>query len=99
MYRRTTAADNDALIDTMNENNWQEFLKVYMEAALDIKAAYNRDGTFDKEHWWLANIFEHFGQCFVTYKVMFKEVAYYFTKLLFLLDRIRITKVCNFALI
>ena len=50
MYRRTTAADNDALIDTMNENNWQEFLKVYMEAALDIKEAYNRDGTFDKEH-------------------------------------------------
>ena len=50
MYRRTTAADNDALIDNMNENNWQEFLKVYMEAALDIKAAYNRDGTFDKEH-------------------------------------------------
>ena len=97
LYRHTTATYNDVLLQNMNENNLHQFLKVSIEAVLDRIAAYSRDGVCDEENRWLINIFEHLRQCFVTYKVMLKEVAYYLRKLLFSWGRSCITKVCYFA--
>ena len=97
LYRHTTATYNDVLLQNMNENNWHQFLKESIEAVLDRIAAYSSDGVCDEENRWLINIFEHLRQCFVTYKVMLKEVAYYLRKLLFSWGRSCITKVCDFA--
>ena len=70
----TKATKDDDLLETMNENNWHEFLNGSILSTLG--------GIRRKENQWLKNITANLEWCIYHYKYAFDKIAHLYHKLL-----------------
>ena len=70
----TKATKDDDLLETMNENNWHEFLNGSILSTLE--------GIRRKENQWLKNITANLEWCIYHYKYAFDKIAHLYHKLL-----------------
>ena len=72
--KHTKAAKDDDLLETMNENNWHEFLNGCILNTLG--------GICGRENQWLKNITVNLERCIYHYKYAFGEIAHLYHRLL-----------------
>ena len=70
----TKAAKDDDLLETMNQNNWDEFLNGFILSTLG--------GIPGRENQWLKNITVNLEQCIYHFKYNFYKVAHLYHRLL-----------------
>lgn len=75
LIRHSKAPTDDVMIQTMNENNWHEFLSDSISGALENSQAANRKGRISKEGQWIRNIFRRLNKYFRVYSMLFEELA------------------------
>ena len=57
LIRHSKAPTDDVMIQTMNENNWLEFLSDSISGTLENSQAANKKSCISKEGQWIRNIF------------------------------------------
>lgn len=68
LLRHNAAVNYDVVIETMNKNNWHQFLRDSIQGTLDKVAACNMGGTQDIESQWMKDVFNYLRICFIRYK-------------------------------
>ena len=86
--RHSRATKDDVMIETMNENNWLEFLDNAIERPLSLGKNIEND--------WIDNIFQNLHICYKTYELMFRDIAVAYFNVLFSGSRENIVKVFKF---
>ena len=86
--RHSRATKDDVMIETMNENNWLEFLDNAIERPLSLDKNIEND--------WIDNIFQNLHICYKTYELMFRDIAVAYFNVLFSGSRENIVKVFKF---
>ena len=81
--RHSKDTANDVMIDTMNENNWHQFLSDSIRGALYNPQAADENGRLHLEGQWIRNIFTRLSKCFRIYAIFFEELASTYKELLF----------------
>ena len=87
LVRHCKASRDNLLIETMNENNWHEFLYE------SIRGSFSDD---ELNNDWISNIFKNLIICFKSYETVFKDIAYFYQKLLLSRAQNNIIKVYKF---
>ena len=72
--RHKPTAD-DVLIETMNENNWHQFLSDSIRSALDNPQVVDKNKRLHLQGQWIRNVFTRLNKCFRIYAVFFEELA------------------------
>ena len=86
--RHSRATKDDMMIETMNENNWLEFLDNTIEGSLTSEK--------DTKNDWIDNIFQNLHICYKAYALMFRDIAVAYFNLLISGSRENILKVFKF---
>ena len=76
--RHSKDTANDVMIDTMNENNWHQFLSDSNRGALYKPHAADENGRLHLEGQWI-----RLNKCFRIYAIFFEELASTYKELLF----------------
>lgn len=84
LIRHSKAPTDDVMIQTMNENNWLEFLSDSISGTLENSQAANKKSCISKEGQWIRNIFRRLNKYFRVYSMLFEELATTEKKLLFI---------------
>ena len=72
--KHTRAMRDDVMLDTMNKNNWHEFLDSAINGALT--------GARGDDNHWIKNIFTNLNHCFNDYYHAFDNISRTYYKLL-----------------
>ena len=72
--RHSRAMEDDLMLESMNQNNWHDFLDNALEGAMT-----NRKRSGNK---YVDNIFENLRICFHDYRVMLEDIALAYYELL-----------------
>ena len=83
LLRQSKATTDDVMTETMNENNWHNFLSDCIRGALDNSQAADENGLLHLEGQWIRNIFTRLNKCFRIYAMIFEELASTYKELLF----------------
>ena len=73
-WKHTKAGEDNNLLETMNENNWHEFLNGSILSTLG--------GIRGRENQWLNNITVNLERCIYHYKYAFDKIAHLYHRLL-----------------
>ena len=66
-YKQTSTTKDDNMLETINENNWHEFLNSSIEGTLQ--------GAARNDNQWIKNIFKNLDSCFKEYWEVFEDIA------------------------
>ena len=69
LLRHSKATTDDVMIETMNENNWHQFLSDSIRHALDNPQAADENRRLHLEGQWIRNIFTRLNKYFRIYAV------------------------------
>ena len=86
--RHSRATEDDVMLKSMNENNWQDFLDNAIEGALTNNRSVQNE--------FVDNIFKNLNICFRDYKLMFEDVAVSYYQLLLTSSRDNAIRVLKF---
>ena len=83
LLRHSKPTTDDVLIETMNENNWHQFLSDSIRDALDNPQVVDKNRRLHLERQWIRNIFTRLNKCFRIYAMFFEELASTYKELVF----------------
>ena len=86
--RHSRATEDDLMLESMNQNNWHDFLDNAMEGAMTNR---KRSGNENAD-----NIFEYLRICFHDYRVIFEDIALAYYVLLLTSSQKNIIRVLKF---
>ena len=85
------------MTETMNENNWHQFMSDSIRGALVNPQAADENGSLHLKGQWIRNIFTRFNKYFRIYALFFEELASTCKELLFSGAGNNRIKTCKFA--